>query len=518
MITKLVFTLFINLWLFQCLFGSDSIPAGNVSGHWVLANSPYKIYGNILLPFNSSLEIDSGVVVIFQGHFDFQVRGRITALGTSTQNIIFTANGSWWGIRIAGISPSQDSSYFINCKVEKGNAGGTNEYANGGAFYISYYSKLRIASCIITNNTAHNNGGGIYFNHSSPVISGNIISNNVANNEGGGIYCSYSAPKITDNTISYNGQGIYCKNSAPLIAGNIIKNNGLSSGIDCESCSPSIINNIISYNGMGIYANLSAPFVTGNVIHHNTAPYGAGIRCVFNSSPLITNNTFAYNTATTYGGALYCSQSSSPVVKNNILWGNIATGGGNQLALDQTSHPSFYNCDVQGGSAMFYYFEAPGTFTGTYINNINVDPLFSNPSNYDYSLQSTSQCIDAGTLDTTGLGLPETDLTGGPRICNSHVDIGAYENCTITGNKDFSSDFSSLKIYPDPSSNIITIETSGQQVKCHLSMINLNGKNIFIREITENKTTLDISNLTGGVYFVRIAVEKRVLTGKFIKH
>ncbi len=42
-------------------------------------------------------------------------------------------------------------------------------------------------------------------------------------------------------------------------------------------------------------------------------------------------------------------------------------------------------------------------------------------------MSTGSPCIDAGTIDTTGLHLPEYDLAGNTRIYNGIIDIGAYE-------------------------------------------------------------------------------------------
>jgi len=72
----------------------------------------------------------------------------------------------------------------------------------------------------------------------------------------------------------------------------------------------------------------------------------------------------------------------------------------------------------------------------------------------------------------------------------------------------------SLKIYPNPSLDKITLETATEG---HLSILNLNGQELIIRQITEPKTQLDISILPSGVYIVRFTNNKTVKVGKFIK-
>ncbi|RMG04336.1 MAG: IPTL-CTERM sorting domain-containing protein [Nitrospirae bacterium] len=64
-------------------------------------------------------------------------------------------------------------------------------------------------------------------------------------------------------------------------------------------------------------------------------------------------------------------------------------------------------------------------------NNIHADPLFFDPTNGDFHLQSTSPCIDVG--DNGAWNLPTTDFEGDDRIIDGDgdgtavVDMGADE-------------------------------------------------------------------------------------------
>ena len=116
--------------------------------------------------------------------------------------------------------------------------------------------------------------------------------------------------------------------------------------------------------------------------------------------------------------------------RNCILYGNIASTSGLQVFLnDDGSDPNFYYCDVQGATVAF---ELNGNFyTGSYSNNINTNPLFVSPSSgngsgyngltADWSLQSTSPCIDKG--DPAFNTYPSTDIAGNPRVNVCRVDI-----------------------------------------------------------------------------------------------
>ena len=88
---------------------------------------------------------------------------------------------------------------------------------------------------------------------------------------------------------------------------------------------------------------------------------------------------------------------------------------------------------------------------------------------------------------------------------------------TIMGINDYMVPSKCIVLFPNPSSDFITIETSELPTPSQLSISNLNGEELFTRQITSPKTQLDISSLPSGVYFVRLTCEKKAATGKFIK-
>ena len=79
-----------------------NISGGNVSGTWIKGSSPYQIFGEISIQSGQTLTIEPGVKVIFHGHYKFNVHGRLLAIGTETDSILFTAqnkNEGWLGIK-----------------------------------------------------------------------------------------------------------------------------------------------------------------------------------------------------------------------------------------------------------------------------------------------------------------------------------------------------------------------------------------------------------------------------------
>jgi len=106
-----------------------NIPGGNVSGTWTVAGSPYLIQASIMIPNDSTLTIEPGVTVNFQGTYKMYVQGRVIAIGTATDTIIFTATDTtngWRGIRFDNTPATNDSSKFFYCKLQYGKATGVS--------------------------------------------------------------------------------------------------------------------------------------------------------------------------------------------------------------------------------------------------------------------------------------------------------------------------------------------------------------------------------------------------------
>ena len=107
-------------------------------------------------------------------------------------------------------------------------------------------------------NGLSSNGGGIYFDNASPVISHMRILNNTSQENGGGIYCMNSVPILTNIVIAKNkapkGGGIYLGE-----AGTKPKMNHLT---------------IAENDGAGIYLELSGNASTGNPSLTNSVVWG----------------------------------------------------------------------------------------------------------------------------------------------------------------------------------------------------------------------------------------------------
>lgn len=75
----------------------------------------------------------------------------------------------------------------------------------------------------------------------------------------------------------------------------------------------------------------------------------------------------------------------------------------------------------------------------------------------------------------------------------------------------------SIKCYPNPSSGKITLEILNPNGKSNITILNINGQELSQKQIYENKTQLDISNLPRGIYLLKLINENGFIVEKIIK-
>ena len=72
-----------------------------------------------------------------------------------------------------------------------------------------------------------------------------------------------------------------------------------------------------------------------------------------------------------------------------------------------------------------------------------------------------------------------------------------------------------MKLYPNPATDILTVET--QTAKGTYQLVDITGKTLFLGTAPAPKFTLDISSLSSGVYFISVTDGERQAVGKVVK-
>jgi photosystem II stability/assembly factor-like uncharacterized protein len=70
--------------------------------------------------------------------------------------------------------------------------------------------------------------------------------------------------------------------------------------------------------------------------------------------------------------------------------------------------------------------------------------------------------------------------------------------------------------YPNPARETLSIETTAFFGETTLALYNMNGQEVLKDQITNNKTTIDLSGLTSGVYFLKLMSEKVIEVKKIV--
>jgi hypothetical protein len=395
-----------------------------VASHYLVEQDSAHIY-NTIIDGSQPVNPEIGTVVTFNSGEDttsvlrgFTIRNGtgtyITGLahigggidlaysgGTVKNNIIEnnSINSDLWSMG-AGLCQGPPGDYWIvvDSNIFRNNSINSIDIAYGGGIYAGCNTVFRYNQ--VYNNSAYSDNencgpGGILINsYGGPpqelFMEYNIIKDNIALStnklpEGGiagglGVGASYGVVRnntIENNQVSaYNtcyGPGVLLEftNTNLVFENNIVANNSFQNGY-CK--------------GGAICILLGNATVQNNMIYNNTASRGAGIYHEMGQGghSLIINNTITQNTAEISGGGIYLEDATAWVM-NTILWNNDA--------------PYDEEISIDYGTISISYSDISGGYDG--IGNIDEDPLFEDPENFDFHLTSNSPCIDSGDPSLT---------------------------------------------------------------------------------------------------------------------
>jgi len=348
-----------------------------------------------------------------------------------------------------------------------------------GGGMLNAQSNPTVESCVFTENSAIESGGGMENENSDPMVTDCEFNQNSAN-WGGGLRNYEGNPTVrdcvfTENSATGSGGGMGNENSDPTVADCEFNRNSANwgGGMVNYKSSPTVggcvfTENIGTESGGGMEnEENSDPTVTDCKFNHNSANWGGGM-VNYQSSPTVENCAFTANSAAESGGGLLNSDSSDATLtrciftSNSAKWGagmynyggshllincniigNEANSAGNAIYNNGGSLSTLTSCIVWGNTLQI---DSPGEarVVVTYSNikgglvgegNINVDPLFADPANGDYHLQSqagrwdsisNTWGVDAVTSPCIDTGDPGMSIGLEPSPNGARINMGVY--------------------------------------------------------------------------------------------
>ncbi|NQU06129.1 MAG: right-handed parallel beta-helix repeat-containing protein, partial [Calditrichaeota bacterium] len=193
----------------QSSFASLNVQGTLSGGTWSSDDSPIIVNGDLFLPGDAALVIDSGVRVVFTGPYNFVVEGSLQAVGTKNDSIVFTGENPaidslrWRGLRFINSQPDCKLSF---CTIEYSWARGQWPENCGGGIFINGTSP-DVTRCTIKHNDAEGDGGGVYAMFTTSIFRNNLVILNQCNDFGGGFFVSYAELSVSNCTIAMNTAG-----------------------------------------------------------------------------------------------------------------------------------------------------------------------------------------------------------------------------------------------------------------------------------------------------------------------
>ena len=353
----------------------------------------------------------------------------------------------------------------------------------------------------------------------------------------------------------------------PILDGFTISGGNANSTQYNVDCNTSSSQQYDKRRGAAIYMNLGTAGskvtmdITNCIIENNSAngmavlhtfnPCGSGstISDVNFSSCIIKDNYSIDNSNIYYGASRYSIQRYGSIV-NSLLHSNVTVNQASTINLSAHStqrsnlEVSIINSTISNNSSssgkVIRFSEATGVkmynsivynntnddldligaLPTTIANNIiekgqyssiNQDPLFTDSTNNDYTLQSGSPAIDAGD-NSKRPSRVTVDLAINNRIFNSTVDIGAYEFGASPLSIQDNNVLNEAIIYPNPVINNLKINSKEEIEK--IEVYNLLGKKVLEKD---SSNFINLTGLKSNIYIVKIYSNTKSITKRIIK-
>lgn len=179
-----------------------------------------------------------------------------------------------------------------------------------------------------------------------------------------------------------------------------------------------------------------------------------------------------------------------------------------QIGFDSAATTTNYDATLRNVGEVIYVILGYDFATNTVVNAW-INP---NLATFNNATPPTLTAVTTAIADLGGFVLRQDGATSTPTI---KVDELKISTSALEYNLSASSfsQIDGLKLYPNPAKNNLYIETTLNS-NIHVSIVNMLGKEVIKTKVNNN--TVNISNLTSGVYIVKITEENKTSSKKLI--
>jgi hypothetical protein len=442
----------------------------NYNGHRI-------VLGSLFLTTSDTSYIST--TIIDGGSLDAVVKFLSGEDGNTVLSGFTIQNGDGGGIICQNCNPVIDHCIITN---NYDNVGGGMECMSGGSPTVSNSSLIGnsassaaalfcndsapvFTDCVIKNNNANIDAGGLLLsNESHATLQNTVCTGNTAGEDGGFMLCRESSPNFENCQILYNTAGLrggaihtynyyHWTHYAPTFTDCIIAHNEaqwgggiklgtLDDGGEAFFYSCTIDSNHATDSGGGFHSYKSDIVLKNSICSNNTAVNHGAFMEIDRTWLKMTGCLIIRNISGNRGGGFYINDSEYPSIVNIVnctISDNTAGIGGGVYCTGGA--PDFLNCilwdnspdEIYGNNSVLKFCDINGGWAG--VGNIDIDPLFRDSSNNDYHLMAIicgnvadSPCIDVGRPRIADLLLDCSHGLGGDRS-----DMGAYGGGGIYG-------------------------------------------------------------------------------------